>query len=411
MIKKPINILIFFLLIGCTIKQPTKSDITSFSADKEKLLLLNDLHFRWHLQSDGGLYTIHQSVNQYVEKVGNRLAKLSEVPHAAYEFRIIRNRLPHAISFLDGKIAINTGILFLIENEAELAALIAQNIACSKYLYDRLDPYHPNLFAENEQNLKLHFLNDFTYSPFPLDTELELDNYAIHILIQAGYDPSALLTLHNKLAKAANDFGPHKGLSIHPFSKMRIIHTEELLQHHEKGGYLGENAYQHAIVPLKKLEKAVVLYQQGSQSLLEKKGQQALDFANAAVAIESHEPKFQLLRAKALRLCNKTDEALKAFNLSLQLDSNYYETYLERGKLFYQIDDYDEAIADFNHCLTLVPSSSAHYYLAKIYEKLGKLDKAIFYYTEIANTNTAYGCQANKALRAIAQEKLSTLQQ
>ncbi len=387
-------------LASCSVKS-TKSVTTDVYNNPDNLVTINNLHYQWHQQSDGGLYRQNSSVTEYVEKVGNRIVKLSKAPSVSYEFSIIRNKIPHAIALLNGKLAINIGILFLIENEAELAALIAQNIACSQYLYHKLADPKLNLYIQNEYQLRQRFLNDFTYSSLDVEAELEFDKHALYSLIQGGYDPSAVLTLMEKLAKIAEEHSLHKGLFIHPYSRIRIERIKEQLQKCEKGGYLGESAYQNAMSPLKKAEPVYTLLQLGAGAVLEKKGQQALEIANKALLIDQSDPKAHILRGRALRLCNKITEAFKSFQTSIQLDPTYYEVYLERGKLYYQEDDYVNAIKDFEECLSKVPSTAAYYYMGKCYEKLGNKEKAIFFYKEIAHTNTVYGSSSTKILNTL----------
>jgi tetratricopeptide (TPR) repeat protein len=204
-----------------------------------------------------------------------------------------------------------------------------------------------------------------------------------------------------KLSKVAEEHPLHKGLYIHPYSHLRIEKMKELLQKCEKGGYLGDAAYQAAMAPIKKTETVYTLLQLGSGAILEKKGQQALEIAGKALLIDPTDSKAYLLKGRALRQCNRNAEALKAFNTSIQFDSSHYEVFLERGKLYLQLDEYENALKDFEECLVKVPSAAAYYYMGQCYEKLGKREKAIASLQEISHTSTVYGSHSLKLLRSL----------
>lgn len=390
------------ILAGCASRHETPPQFAKNAhlVDYETILKTNKIHYKWHQQSDGGEYNTNYQINKYISKVGNRLVKMTNAPGAYYDFSIIKNTLPHAIAFLDGKVSVNMGLLFLIENEAELAAIIAMNIGCSNILNQIIHEDDYSLFWQSEDVLQNYFLNDFKYSPLTKEHELELDRYAFKALERAGYDPAALLMLHQKLAKEKHLYSYHKGLDIHPFSEERIEQIHQLLaEREEQGGYLGEQSYKDAIKPLIEIKQGYMMYDKVLQYIAEKKGFQALELANEILKIEDKEPIFHLAKARAYRLINQVDRALESYNRSLRLDSNYFLTYLERGKLYYQIGEYTKAIADIELSLSLLPTASGYYYLGESYKKIENLEKAHEAFSKIKESNTVYGSKVAKLLQ------------
>jgi Zn-dependent protease with chaperone function len=75
-------------------------------------------------------------VQGYVNLVGNRILpdyakeeSYSEKHHVIFRFYVIDNEIPNAMAFPNGMIFINTGLLKIMENEAQLATVLGHEIA------------------------------------------------------------------------------------------------------------------------------------------------------------------------------------------------------------------------------------------------------------------------------------------
>ncbi|MCI5051796.1 MAG: M48 family metalloprotease [Simkaniaceae bacterium] len=361
----------------------------------------NEILFHWHQQKSGGLYTTHPSLARYINKVGSRLARVSDFPKLPYEFVIVNDPAPHAIAFLSGKIAINRGLLLQLENEAELAAVLAQNIALSPLLYKGIQENKFPLFAQSSSSLKKIILQQLEYQPLPFETELELDAKAVEYLSRAGYEPKALLSLHFKLMGAKQKIKSFRGLSIHPYSDKRINATTKLLQGYNEGGYFGSSTYQEAIKPLKNTESAYDLLEKGMLARENEDFEGALGKAEGGLTIEPLEVNLHLLKGQAQMYSNRFENALHAFNRAIQLDPEYYRSFLERGILFFQEEKYTDAIEDLEASYKLLPSQEAAYFLAKAHKQLGEIDMARNYFQEITNYQSEFGQKAQEELEAL----------
>lgn len=69
-----------------------------------------------------------RELQQYVERVGMRLAKSSERPNLPWRFGVIDDPTPNAFALPGGPVYITRGMLTLMENEAELATVIGHEI-------------------------------------------------------------------------------------------------------------------------------------------------------------------------------------------------------------------------------------------------------------------------------------------
>jgi predicted Zn-dependent protease len=78
-------------------------------------------------QSQGGDFKVLPEISVYVNEVGQKLAAVSDRP-LPYEFVVLNTSVPNAWAMPGGKIAINRGLLTALDNEAELAAVLAHEI-------------------------------------------------------------------------------------------------------------------------------------------------------------------------------------------------------------------------------------------------------------------------------------------
>ena len=78
-------------------------------------------------QAEGGDYAMDPALTAYVQRVGNRLAAVSD-RKLPYEFVVLNNTIPNAWALPGGKIAVNRGLLLQLKSEAELAAVLGHEI-------------------------------------------------------------------------------------------------------------------------------------------------------------------------------------------------------------------------------------------------------------------------------------------
>lgn len=78
-------------------------------------------------QSQGGDYILDPELTAYVQSIGNKLAAVSD-RQLPYEYAIINDSTPNAWAMPGGKIAFNRGLLYELNNEAELAAVMGLSL-------------------------------------------------------------------------------------------------------------------------------------------------------------------------------------------------------------------------------------------------------------------------------------------
>ena len=190
---------------------------------------------------------------KYLNDIGQKLAKLMGRDEFEYEFNIIEDPTPNAFALPGGKIFFHTGMLELMDSEAELAGVLAHEIAHSvlSHSYKQigesaLTGTASNLISSvlgNEAGAVSNVGGLLLSQKFSRDKEKQSDILGLRVLDAAGYSADGLYNVMAKLKKVSG--GGANLLSSHPASEERMRYLEELIQTngYNRYGYEGVDAY------------------------------------------------------------------------------------------------------------------------------------------------------------------------
>ena len=196
--------------------------------------------------------------NTTVERVGRRIAdaaenpppKMWKAPHYDWEFRVINKDVPNAFCLPGGKIAVNTGLLAVVQSDAELAAVVGHEVAhaLARHAAERLSDQRAATLALTAATVALAVLGARSGStspgtsaaisvaalaagagvnygillPMSRKHESEADHIGLVLMAMAGYDPHAAITLWKRLASLNKGQKGPQWLSTHPTDEARI---------------------------------------------------------------------------------------------------------------------------------------------------------------------------------------------
>ncbi|WP_232059099.1 M48 family metalloprotease [Kineobactrum salinum] len=220
-------------LTGCSTNPVTgESEFSLVSPAQE--ISIGEQQYLPSRQSQGGDYQVDRELSEYVNRVGQRLAAVSD-SDLPYEFSVLNNGVPNAWALPGGKIAINRGLLVELGSEAELAAVLgheivhaaarhgAQSVTRGTLLQGALvvgmiasaDSEYSNLIVGGAQ-LGAQLISQ----SYGRDAEREADYYGIRYMLDAGYDPAAAVALQEtfvRLSEGRSQAGWLEGLfASHP---------------------------------------------------------------------------------------------------------------------------------------------------------------------------------------------------
>jgi predicted Zn-dependent protease len=172
------------------------------------------------------------ALNDYVNLVGLTVASVSPDPSINYAFGVLETPEVAAYSAPGGYVFISRGALAMIEDESELAAVLAHEVAHVS-LHHGIDALRRSKAAsagvsavQINSNRAVQFGQlideavNIALRPFGQPEEMAADAQAVKYLADAGYDPKGLLRFLQRLQTASTSGG---GLmSTHPRTPDRI---------------------------------------------------------------------------------------------------------------------------------------------------------------------------------------------
>lgn len=195
----------------------------------------------------GGEYQ-NAGLTRYVNLVGKTVAEVSDRPELTYHFAILDSAEQNAFAAPGGYILVTRGLLKTLKNEAELAGVLAHEVA---------HVTHKHMLKTIRRSAILANVSDFTFSAMKKNPELfsnviqevtnklfekgldkdleyEADAIGIEYAFRAGYNPRGL---HNYLTTLRGLEGKVQSrfFSTHPSTSVRIEKCQEAIRQHPSG--------------------------------------------------------------------------------------------------------------------------------------------------------------------------------
>ena len=223
------------LFAGCATTGINKGQFNLVSSDEE-VQMGKDLSVEVEKE-----YMVYDDpeVASYVQSVGNRVARISDRPDIAYHFAVIDKNDINAFALPGGYIYIYTGLMKILDDEAQLAAVLAHEIGhvTARHATERLTAIYgynvvatmilgdnPNFWA----NLAANLFSTTGMLAYSRNNEYEADRLGVAYANTAGYDPKGMSELLAKFHDAERG-APSKleeWLSTHPPTSERIGRVE-----------------------------------------------------------------------------------------------------------------------------------------------------------------------------------------
>jgi predicted Zn-dependent protease len=224
-----------------TFRSPYKSIESSLLIGYEEERIIGGALAVETVKRYGGLFRNRRTV-RYVNLIGRALAQVSDRPDIKYYFAVLNSMEPGAFAAPAGYIFITRGILTLAENEAELAGVLAHEIAhvTKKHILKTLSVSRPLAgIAEIDatdlgKNLWLfdsimREANDTLFNKgLDQSMEYEADELGMEYAYRLGYDPSGLSSFQEKLEKRLGK-EPSVFFKTHPLIAARISRSRKLI--------------------------------------------------------------------------------------------------------------------------------------------------------------------------------------
>lgn len=406
--------LVLLIFVACSVNPVTgKRELTLVSTEQE--IKIGEENYLSSRQSQGGDLTLDPQLTAYVQRVGQKLVKVSERADLPYEFVVLNSSVPNAWALPGGKIAINRGLLTELNSEAELAAVLGHEIVHAAARHSARSMERGTLMQVGVLGLGLAIgerdnagllvgaaqagtaLLGLKYGR---DAELEADLYGMRYLSRAGYDPRAAISLQEtfvKLAKGEKTNWLQGLLGSHPPSQERVETNRRTASQLPAGGFVGVEEYRKQLATVRAAQPAYAKLDAGRAALAKKDASRALQEADAAIALEPREALFYGLRGDALAHQQQYAAARAAYDQAIARNSQFFQFYLQRGLVRQKLNDMD-ARADLEKSITLLPTATAHAALGDLAAQRGDKRQAIEHYGYAAQSASDLGRAAARQL-------------
>ncbi|CAN5145543.1 M48 family metallopeptidase [soil metagenome] len=184
--------------------------------------------------------------NERVRVVGGRIVQAAGLGNQHWEYVVFENDDVNAFVLPGGRMGVNTGLLRLVRNDDQLAAVIGHEVAHTAAHHAAERASQENLTSIGlaigksvlgSQSNAGQMISAYGGAgaqlgillPFSRQHELEADRLGVDYMQRAGYDPRQAVALWRMMASQSKG-GPPQFASTHPSDQTRIAALEAYLK-------------------------------------------------------------------------------------------------------------------------------------------------------------------------------------
>jgi len=391
------NILILFLIFAILFQ--AVHSYASFTIEDEKKL---GKEFYEKLKKNNVLLK-NRKVNDYITKLGNKILAHSRKAPFDFHFSVIRSSAINAFATPGGYVYVNRGLINLVENENQLAGVLAHEIAHinARHIADTIEKSKKVSIATLAAILAGAFLGGggqgtAAAAAFSMATattlnlkysrehEEEADRLGMSYLVSTGYDGRGMpdfLKIMRRYQFYSNSVPSY--FLTHPGTDERVRYLDGLLQ----TKYTSRGA-KNIIGRLKRIQTILMFGERNLDLTLK-------HFQNILKKRPNDVDTLYGLAVTQGRLGLAT-ESFKSFNRALKLSPNDEDVLRDLGISYFKIGKTSDAINVLKKACSVDENDvSALSYLGRSYEAAGDYKTALKLYKKLKgknpdNTNTYY---------------------
>jgi predicted Zn-dependent protease len=327
------------------------------------------------LENSGILYH-NKGLEAYLNRVAARLDANASYPNGGFNVKMIRDPHLNAFTYPDGTCYIQTGILARLENEDQLAALLAHELAhyTNRHAVNGIRRFHrrsvndqfnlPDNREKPSSRKQLRWRIECAWSGYHREAEFEADHDALKFMIHAGYEPRESLGLFKHLANemATENLKEPTFLGTHPRLQARMKRCSELLENLNP-------ARQAPTVLEGEFERQIqdLLLVNIDLDIRVGRFEQALQASDRYLTLHPDDARIHYLKGEIYRQRPHSDKEINRaesyYKRAINLDSGYAEAHRALGLIYYKTGLSHEAKTHLEASLTLAPDAPENGYV------------------------------------------------
>jgi len=357
------------LVAGCATSRPIPVSQTLTESEEEQMLWRRAQEEQDVIDGSGLLYQ-DAEIENYLNQIAEKLQINSISPDISFQIKVIKDPKLNAFALPNGVIYIHTGILARMENEAQLAALLAHEMThCThRHSLKTLRNVKGRTQATSATVRELAQLLGITGSiasinGYTRELETEADRVGLDLAVKANYDPREVSKLFELLKQENEIEGVEEPyfLGTHPKIQQRIENVNRWLSEKNRGKITGSKntiKFQSRMSRLM-LENARLDLRQGkffiAQSTVEKYLSVNPDDAQAYFLLG------EIFRQRGWE--NDAAAAINYYKKSVSLNPTFAESHKAMGIIYYKDGEKRRAKKYFESCLLLSPNIADKAYI------------------------------------------------
>ncbi len=350
------------LTTGCMTPHASNPSLVSdqMSVDTDEIMLWQKSEQAQHAIESKGLIYPDLALENYLNKVAARLQAQSSPADLKIRVKVIKSAALNAFSYPNGMIFIHTGLLARMDNEAQLAAVLAHEMthcirrhALRAFRRYKDQPAFLRV-AEHTRSKTNAYLNGL---------EAEADRVGLELMASAGYDPAEALALCDRLMAEIEHEGPESPLIFgsHFDARQRIENLQNILT----SGYTNKGArIKNSELFLAKLN--TLFLDNAELNIRQGRFQAARRSVDKYLQTHPDDSLAYFLLGEIYRRRGQADDnlnAIKFYNQAIFLDPTYAEPHKAIGLIHFKKGQWTLAKQFFESCLQLSPDSPDKAYI------------------------------------------------
>ena len=357
------------LAAGCTMLRPVPVTGTLLSSEQEQMLWRRAQEEQDTINGSGVLYQ-DAEIENYLNQIVKKLHTNSISPDISFQIKVVKDPNLNAFAFPNGVIYIHSGILARMDNEAQLAALLAHEMAhCTqRHSFRALRSIKDRTQAKTATFRELAQLLGITgsiasISGYTRELETEADRVGLDLALKANYDPREVLKLFELLKQEIEIEGIEEPyfFGTHPNVRQRIENVNNWLAEKYQGkitGIKNTDVFQSKISRLV-LDNARLDLRQGRFLVAQRTVEKFL-------TVKPDDARAYFLLGEIFRQRSRQDDAaaaIKYYEKSISLNPSFPEPHKAMGLIHYKDGARRLAKKYFESSLLLSPDTADKAYI------------------------------------------------
>lgn len=398
-------ILLGFLLSSCAVNPVTQERELVLMSEQQEIQMGRKAYPQY-TQLSYGLYQ-DQQLQDYVQEVGEKLARVSHRPDLNYEFNVVNDSNINAYALPGGKISITRGLLSKMDNEAQLAGVLGHEIghvaarhAAAGYTRQVFAGLITTVAAAGLKSADVaggdlllkggQLATNLVLMKYSRDQERQVDDLGMEYMVQAGYNPEGMIQL-TEILKGSGSRTPSQlevMFSTHPPSQQRywaaVDKAKSYPQNIRSSDRLYTSRFKRNVSGLRQDAPAYELMDKGIKAAGEKNYSQALKLLRQATNKAPDQALIWVMRASIERDAGqKSDAYASAQEAVKRYPGLFYARYLT-GIIGYDLKKHRESLAQLSEANKILPEvPQVIFYMGLNHEARGQKEQAAQAYYKV----------------------------